>query len=113
MVQIIPAEVILANLCACNFMTIKVYDLSMIRRKLESEFDNIYCEIDTDSTLCAISEWRDYFMWEPNQHIECLVKLNSAYVDKYFNWRIEEDKRKRFVEIIKEYVKEKDILSDK
>jgi hypothetical protein len=104
--QVIPAEVILANLCAANLMTIKVYDLSQISRRLEAEFGGIYCEVDTDSVLYAITMWNDYFRWDYNKHIECLVKLNSAFTDKYFNWRIDKIDKNKFIKIIKDYVKE-------
>jgi hypothetical protein len=106
--QMIPAEVILANLCAANMVSISISDLSAVRCKLEANFGCIYVEITDSDIQYALRSYPQLFSQEAFSHIiDCKVKLNSLYVNKQFNWRLDEDRRNAIVKVIKDYVKEK------
>lgn len=102
--EIIPAEVLIANMCAAGYLEISMRELNEMRRKIEKIIPNcyIYFDVDKYAIQYAMSAYSDYFDWkESSNTITCKVKLNFLWTNKHMNWRIPEKYRKQLINIIR------------
>lgn len=105
----VPVDVILANLMDLRMNRVTIRQLNLLKERIWEEL-HTYIDTASNALILAIDCRPDLFVWDSDAEEEAICKneiswkLSRADVESYFNWRIPDRIKGRFMKILRETV---------